>query len=162
MNKLTTWDNAIKFCLPGVKEDCNEKTYCLDDLLKNTKKGLIVYFYPKDNTPWCTTEAVDFSNNIEKIEELWFKIVGISKDNINSHCKFIEKHWLKILLLSDQSTEVMKKYWAWWEKKSYWKITEWVIRSTFIIWKDGKILKSYYNVRAKWHVEKVIKDLENL
>jgi peroxiredoxin Q/BCP len=160
--KLQSWDIAPDFCLPGVEKDCKEKQYCLKNLLEESKKGIILYFYPRDNTPWCTTEAKDFTTYKKQFENLGYNIIGISKDSINSHCKFIQKHDLTIPLLSDTTTEIMKQYWAWWEKKMYGKTTQGVIRSTFIIWKNGKILKSYYNVRAKGHVEKLLKEIEKL
>ncbi len=160
--KLKNWDKAPNFCLHSVSWDCDIKKVCLENLLKNSQNWIILYFYPKDNTPWCTTEAIDFSNNIEKIKKLGFDVIGISKDSIESHCKFIKKHWLKIKLLSDETTETIKKYWAWWEKKRFWKVTYWTIRSTFIIGKDWTILKAYYNVKAKGHVEKILKDLEKI
>ena len=134
--KLLSWDIAPDFCLPGVNNNCEEKLYCSQNLLKSTKKWIILYFYPKDNTSGCTTEAKDFAKYKEYIQKLGYSIVWISKDSIDSHCKFIQKHNISIPLLSDTTTEVIKQYWVWWKKKMYEKIKEWIIRSTFIIWKD--------------------------
>ncbi len=130
----------------------------LKDILSNSDKT-ILYFYPKDNTPWCTIENKDFTCLKEKFKEKWVSIIWVSKDSIESHKKFTEKHELTIDLISDQELTLHKELLAYWEKNNYWKIVMWVIRSTFLVDKEWNILKEYRNVRAKWHAERVLREL---
>lgn len=123
---------------------------------------VILYFYPKDNTPGCTTEACDFSSEIDKFDELNAKIIGISKDSIKSHKNFQIKHNLKITLLSDEQKEVHRAYGAWGVKKMYGKEMEGTIRSTFIIDPNGEIVAEFKNVKVKGHIEAVKKRLMEL
>lgn len=116
-------------------------------------KRVIVYFYPRANTPGCTKEACDFRDNLEAFDA----VIGISPDSPEKLAKFREDHNLNFLLLSDPDKEVMKAYGAFGEKKNYGKIVQGVIRSTFII-NDGTIEKAMYNVRATGHVGRVLKD----
>ncbi len=118
-------------------------------------KWVVLYFYPKDNTPGCTTEAVTFSQCLSEFHEKNCEVVGISKDSIDSHCKFIKKHSLKVTLLSDTELEMMKNYSAYGKKKFMGKEYMGTIRSTFIVDPDGIIKKAWYNVRVKGHVDKV-------
>jgi len=133
-----------------------EKIVKLKDILGNKN---ILYFYPKDNTPWCTKENKDFTNFKNEFGKLWYKIIWVSKDDIDSHKKFMEKQWLNIDLISDQNLILHKELWVWWEKKNYWKTLMWVIRSTFIIDKNWEVLKEFRNVRATWHVERLLKEI---
>lgn len=133
-----------------------EKTIKLKDILEDKN---IIYFYPKDNTPWCTKENKDFTNFKSEFENLWYKIIWVSKDSIDSHKKFIEKQWLNIDLISDENLILHKELWVYWEKKNYWKTFMWVIRSTFIVDKNWAILKEFRNVKATWHVERLLKEL---
>ena len=146
---------AYNFCLPN--QDNIE--ICLRDL---KGKWIVLYFYPKDNTPGCTTEAKEFSNLLDEFEKLGAVVIGISPDSPKKHSNFIEKHNLTITLLSDTEKEVLKAYGAWGKKKMYGKEYEGVIRSTFIINPEGEIVKEYKNVRAKGHATKVLEDLKNL
>lgn len=123
---------------------------------------LVLYFYPKDNTPGCTTEATDFSTLIDDFKSLNVKIVGVSKDSVKSHSNFIAKHNLKIELLSDPDLEAIKAYKVWGIKKNFGKEYEGLIRSTFLIDPQGKIAKSWTNVRAKGHVERVLKETKKI
>ena len=123
---------------------------------------IVLYFYPKDNTPGCTTEACDFTNEFEEFQNLDSVVIGISPDSPEKHQKFIEKHSLKITLLSDEEKKVLKEYQAWGLKKNFGKEYEGVIRSTYIISPDGKIYHSWKNVRVKGHVEIVKKRLVKL
>ena len=119
----------------------------------------ILYFYPKDNTPWCSLEARDFSCMKKEFENKWIKIYWISKDSLDSHKKFIDKLNLNIDLITDPELELHKELWAYWEKNNYWKLVMWVIRSTFIFDKKWELLKEYKNVSAKWHAERVLKEI---
>ncbi len=149
-------DRAPEFCLQGIDEGGEEKTFCLKDLLTGS---LILYFYPKDDTPGCTQEACDFRDHLSALVGKGIKVVGVSPDNIASHKKFKEKYGLNFILLSDVNKEVAKAYGAYGKKKVYGKETEGIIRSTFFIDQEGKIVKAWYNVKAKGHVEKVIQEL---
>ena len=146
---------AAEFCLPNQ----DETEICLRDL---AGKWIILYFYPKDNTPGCTTEACDFTEAIEEFEDLDAVILGVSPDSPKKHRNFIEKKNLKITLLSDENKDVIKAYGVWGIKKMYGKEYEGVIRSTFIISPDGEIVAEWKNVRVKGHVEKVKQKLKEL
>lgn len=150
-------EKAIDFCLPGIDENGNEINFCLKDYL-NKGKDIILYFYPKDDTPGCTTEACDFRDNLNILNN-YAIVVGVSPDSIESHKKFKEKYNLNFILLSDKDKSVMKSYGAYGEKVMYGKKTEGVIRSTFIISPDGTIKKAWKNVKAKGHVQQILKFL---
>lgn len=122
-------------------------------------KKIILYFYPKDNTPGCTIEACDFSEDYEKFSEKNAVIIGISPDSVKSHTNFIQKYNLKHILLSDSEKEISRIYGAWGIKKNYGKEYEGIIRSTFVIDEKGKIIKIYKNVKAKNHAQKVLEEL---
>lgn len=123
-------------------------------------KWVVLYFYPKDNTPGCTIEAVDFTKLQKEIPDV--AILGVSPDSSESHKKFIEKQQLSVTLLSDPDKEVLKKYGAWGLKKNYGKEYEGVIRSTFLINPEGEIVKEWKNVKAKGHAAKVFEALSKL
>ena len=125
-------------------------------------KAVILYFYPKDSTPGCTTEACDFRDNSGVIKEGNAEILGISLDSINSHEKFIEKNDLPFLLLSDPDHKVCEMYGVWQLKKNYGKEYMGIVRSTFLIDKDQNIVKEWRNVRVKNHVEEVTEELKKL
>jgi len=140
--------------------DFEEKNLKLKDILSKYPKT-ILYFYPKDNTPGCSVENIDFTKYREEFEKMWIWVVWVSKDIISSHKNFVEKKNLKVDLISDFSLDLHKELWAYWEKNNYWKIVMWVIRSTFLIKNDWTVLKEWRNVRAKWHVERLLKELKN-
>jgi len=150
-------EKAIDFCLPGIDEKGNEINFCLKDYL-GKYKDIILCFYPKDDTPGCTTEACDFRDNLNILQNYTI-VVGVSPDSIESHKKFKEKYGLNFILLFDKNKEVMKQYGAYGKKVMYGKETEGVIRSTFIISPDGSIKKAWKNVKAKGHVEQILKFL---
>jgi peroxiredoxin Q/BCP len=134
---------------------------------KVTLKGLaghwvVLYFYPKDDTPGCTTEACEFTDGIQDFRDLDAVVYGCSPDSPESHRSFIEKHGLEVGLLSDPTHEVMEAYGAWGEKNMYGKVTVGVIRSTVIINPDGVIAHRWKRVGAKGHAEKVKQKLEEL
>ena len=132
----------------------------LNDILAGADKTLL-YFYPKDNTPGCTVENKDFTCLKSQFEDLWIKLVWVSKDSIDSHKRFVEKQELNIDLLSDPELTLHKELWAFWEKNNYWKIVQGVIRSTFLVDSKWNILEEYRNIRAKWHAERLLKELQN-
>ncbi|WP_456452681.1 thioredoxin-dependent thiol peroxidase [Hydrogenimonas sp.] len=146
---------APEFCLPNQ----DEVEICLRDL---KGKWVVLYFYPKDLTPGCTTEACDFTEAMPDFEELDAVILGVSPDSPEKHRKFIEKKGLKITLLSDENKEVLKAYGAWGLKKMYGREFEGVIRSTFLIDPEGKVAAVWPKVRVKGHVEAVKQKLEEL
>lgn len=123
-------------------------------------KWVVLYFYPKDNTPGCTTEAVDFTTLQKEAPDV--VILGVSPDSPESHRSFIEKQNLTVTLLSDPDKEVLKKYGAWGLKKNYGREYEGVIRSTFLINPKGEIVKEWKNVKAKGHAARVFDALVKL
>tara|TARA_B100000424_G_scaffold70757_1_gene52468 strand:- start:450 stop:914 length:465 start_codon:yes stop_codon:yes gene_type:complete len=131
--------------------------------LKNIKKkNIILYFYPKDDTPGCTLESKDFSKLNSMINKNNTVVLGISKDNMESHLKFKKKYKLKFNLLSDEKLSVIKKYGVWGMKSFLGKKYKGVIRSTFLINSKGKIHKIWSNVRVKDHAKSVFEELKNI
>ena len=122
-------------------------------------KNVVLYFYPKDNTPGCTTEACEFSANYDQFIKNDTVIIGVSPDSVKSHVGFIAKQNLKHILLSDEDKEISKLYGVWQVKKNYGKEYLGIARSTFVIGKDRKIVKIYKSVKAKDHATKVLADL---
>lgn len=123
-------------------------------------KKVILYFYPKDNTPGCTTEACDFRDNITTINDLNAVVLGISKDNLNSHNKFIEKFNLPFVLLSDEDKVACELYDVIKEKNMYGRKTLGIERSTFIIDENGTLMKEFRKVKVKGHIEEVLEALK--
>ena len=123
---------------------------------------VVIYFYPKDDTPGCTLETNDFNKLLPKFNKLKCKVLGISKDNIKSHHKFKKKFKIKFDLLSDEKIDVIKKYKVWGKKKFMGREFMGIIRSTFLIDKKGKILKIWKNVKVKNHAIEVLNVLESL
>ncbi len=146
---------AKDFSLPD--QNGNKKS------LKDYKgKYVILYFYPKDNTPGCTTEANEFTKLSKEFNKLGAEIIGVSPDSCGSHERFIKKHNLKITLLSDEKHELAKKYDAYGKKKFMGREYEGIIRSTFIISPEREIIKEWRNVKAKGHAEEVLKTLKEI
>jgi len=131
----------------------------LADISQN--KNIILYFYPADNTPGCTTENKDFTCLKQDFIKLWYLPVWISKNSIESHKNFREKQGLDIDLITDSELTLHKALWVYGEKNNYWKKVMWVIRSTFIIDKAWEIVKEYRNIKATWHAERLLKELKN-
>jgi len=153
--KLEAGVDAPEFCLPN-QDDIE---ICLRDL---KGKWIVLYFYPRDNTPGCTTEACDFTEAAPDFSNLNAVILGVSADSTKKHRNFIEKKDLGITLLSDESTQMMQKYGVWQLKKNYGKEYMGIVRSTFIINPEGKIAEAMYNIRVKEHVAKVKARLKEL
>jgi peroxiredoxin Q/BCP len=125
-------------------------------------KYLVVYFYPKDNTPGCTIEAQDFNKARAQLQKLGATVVGVSKDSLESHCKFRDKYALKFPLLSDPEGKTIEKYGAWGEKVLYGKRSLGIIRSTVIVGPDGKVKKVFPKVKVNGHVDAVIDAIKAL
>lgn len=154
MDMITPLKQAPEFILPG----SDEKSHSLKDYLG---KNVVLYFYPKDNTPGCTTEALDFKAHINDFSSLNTVVLGISKDSIKSHCKFIDKHELNFILLADEEKEVCSLYDVLKEKNMYGKKTIGIERSTFIINTSGYIVNQYRKVKVAGHVESIIEYIKN-
>ncbi len=124
------------------------------------KKNVVLYFYPKDMTPGCTTEACDFKDNHKKFKDT--VILGVSLDSPERHQKFIAKHELPFDLISDADQKVVNKYGVWQEKSMYGKKFMGIVRSTFVIDKKGVIRKIFPKVKVKGHIEEVLQALKEL
>ncbi len=146
---------APDFCLPNQ----DETEICLRDL---RGKWVVLYFYPKDNTPGCTKEAIDFSEHLPDFNELDAVILGVSPDSPKKHRNFIEKKNLKITLLSDENKEVLEKYGVWQLKKMYGREYMGVVRTTYLIDPEGKVAARWDKVKVKGHAEKVKEKLKEL
>lgn len=151
--RLEIGDQAPAFTLPN---DSGETTSLAD----YQGKRMLVYFYPRANTPGCTTEACDFRDSLTQLNDLGIEVVGISPDTVDKLVAFREKNNLTFPLLADPDKNVLKEWGAFGEKKNYGKIVEGVIRSTFLVGTDGTIELALYNVRATGHVARVIRELE--
>lgn len=119
-------------------------------------KNVVLYFYPKDMTPGCTTEACDFRDQSEAFSDLNTVILGVSPDPVEKHQKFTDKYGLPFLLLADTEHEVAEKYEAWQLKKNFGKEYMGLVRSTYVIDKEGKIAKTWPKVKVKGHVEEAL------
>ena len=146
---------AANFALPST----NKKNFTLKESLG---KYVVLYFYPKDDTPGCTIETNDFNKLYSKFKKLDCEVYGISKDNIKSHDKFREKYKIKFDLLSDEEIKVLKKYKVWAKKKFMGREFMGIVRTTFLIDKKGKTLKVWNNVKVKDHAKEVLETLEIL
>lgn len=143
---------ASSFALP----DSKGNTISLDDF---RGKWVVLYFYPKDETPGCTVEACSLRDAREVLTDMGAVVIGVSRDDAKSHEKFIAKHDLNFILLTDSEHEVMEKYGAW-GKKMYGR--DGVLRKTFIINPDGMVVKVYGRVTPLGHGEQIINDLKTL
>ena len=132
--------------------------YSLDDLI-GEGKTIVLYFYPKDNTPGCTIQACDFRDNISILQSKDIIVLGVSKDSASSHEKFVSKYDLNFPLLIDTDLSIHKSYGVWQEKINYGKKYMGTVRSTFVIGPDGTLEWLGYNVKAKGHVEKLMHEL---
>ena len=132
------------------------------EINKNLDQYLAIYFYPRDNTPGCTNEANDFAKLYKEFKKLNCEIIGISKDDIESHKKFINKFKIPFQLLSDEKVIVLKKYGAWGEKSMYGKKFMGIKRTTVLINPKGKIIKIWNNVKVKDHAKEVLNLLKEV
>lgn len=125
-------------------------------------KWVVVYFYPKDDTPGCTKEACSFRDNFEAFKNRGISVFGISKDSQASHKKFVDKFNLNFSLLSDESLETIKAYDSWGEKKFMGRTFEGILRNTYVIDPQGIIRKVYENVKPEDHAQEILRDILNL
>jgi len=125
-------------------------------------KKLVLFFYPRDNTPGCTLENIDFSNQIKAFARAGAEILGVSKDTAAKHDNFKNKHGLKVSLASDEETDVIERYGSWVEKNMYGKKKMGIERSTFVIDEKGVVRKIWRKVRVKGHVDEVLAAVREL
>jgi len=156
LTDLKPGDKAPDFNMP-VSGDQGVRT-----LADYAGKNLILYFYPKDNTPGCTTEALEFTANKSNFSDLNTEIIGVSRDSLKKHDNFIAKKELKILLGADLDGRVTEDYGVWVEKSMYGKTYMGIQRATFLIGPEGDLLEVWPKVRVKGHVEAVLERLREL
>jgi peroxiredoxin Q/BCP len=149
MSNLKTGDKAPNF--EGVNQ--NGDSIKLEDF---SGKKLILYFYPKDNTPGCTAESCDLNDNYDSWLEKGFEVVGVSPDSEKSHLKFIVKFGLKFNLIADTEKEILQAYGAWGLKKLYGREYMGVLRKTFVIDENGVIIEVFEKVKTKEHTNQII------
>ena len=149
--RLEKGDSAPAFSLTNDKGD----VVSLSDYAGRT---VLVYFYPRANTPGCTTEACDFTEKLSDFNDAEVEVIGISPDSPEALAKFRADHDLRIELLSDPDKSVMTAWGAYGEKQNYGKTVVGVIRSTFLVGQDGTITQAQYNVRASGHVGRILRD----
>ena len=148
--ELNVGDKAPDFSLPA----STGETISLKDYLGTNR--VVLYFYPKDNTPGCTKEACSFRDNLDNIEAKDTVVLGVSKDSLKSHDKFINKFNLNFPLLSDEDHKVAEAYGAWGEKSMYGKTYLGMIRKTFVIGKDGTLEHVFHKVKSAGHGEEIL------
>lgn len=149
MSDLAPGDKAPDFSMPAD----NGGTVSLSDF---AGKFVVLYFYPKDDTPGCTKEAIGFTEQIQAFEGAGATVIGVSKDTVAKHGKFRDKHDLKVILASDADSDVTERYGAWVEKKMYGKTYMGIERCTFLIGPDGVIKLVWRKVKVPGHVDTVL------
>ncbi|MCH9852760.1 MAG: thioredoxin-dependent thiol peroxidase [Alphaproteobacteria bacterium] len=157
MTQLEIGNKAPDFSLPADNINGGGKTYTLNNF---KGKNLVLYFYPKDDTSGCTKQAIAFTENLEEFEVLNCAVFGVSKDAIKAHDKFIDKHQLKIPLLSDPDTVTCQAYGVWVEKSMYGRKYMGVERSTFLIDASGNISNIWRKVKVPNHEQEVLNALK--
>ncbi len=146
---------AFDFSLPDQNGD-------LHKLSDYRGQFVVLYFYPKDETPGCTVEACSFRDNQDVFKTNGMVILGVSKDTVASHKKFAQKHNLRFTIFSDVEKKVIKKYKAWGEKKFLGRTYEGTLRKTYLIDKEGNIVKEYEKVNPLTHAVEILKDKEEV
>lgn len=152
MNKINEGDKAPNF----EGKDQHGKTVKLSDF---SGKKLVLYFYPKDDTPGCTAEACNLRDNYALLQSKGIEIIGVSADNESKHQKFISKYDLPFALLADTEHEVIKAFGVWGEKKFMGKVYDGIHRVTYVIGEDGTVLKRFDKVETKAHAEQILEAL---
>ncbi|MEM7403357.1 MAG: peroxiredoxin [Myxococcota bacterium] len=146
---------APRCCLPG-SDGC-------DHTIGGPSSHItVVYFYPKDMTPGCTTQAVEFNALLPQFQACNARVYGVSRDSIESHRRFCERHNLAFVLLSDADKKALQAYGAWGEKSMYGKIFMGILRQTFVIDQQGVVLQKWLKVRAKGHAQEVLQAVQQL
>ena len=148
-------NKAPNFDLPST----SNKKYSLKNSIG---KYVVLYFYPKDDTPGCTIETNEFNKLLSKFKKLECEVFGISKDSLKSHDKFKDKYKIKFDLLADEELKVLKKYKVWKKKKFMGREFMGVVRTTYLLDKKGQILKIWNNVKAKDHAKEVLETLKGI
>ena len=151
---LEVGQSAPRFsCLDSVGNKHDLEQYMADG------KNVILYFYPKDSTPGCTTQACDFRDDMARLSSHGYKVFGVSKDSVKSHENFINKQELNFPLLMDEDGAIHEAFGTWRMKKNYGKEYMGCARSTFVIGEDGNLIFARYNVKAKGHVSMLMREL---
>jgi peroxiredoxin Q/BCP len=153
MITLQVGDKAPDF----VAKNQDDNTISLNDF---KGKKLILYFYPKDNTPGCTAEACNLNDNYSELTEKGFEVIGVSPDSIESHQKFIAKYNLSFHLIADAEKEVINKYGVWGKKNMYGKKTMGLLRTTFLIDEEGNIQHIFKRVQTKDHTNQILQKVK--
>jgi thioredoxin-dependent peroxiredoxin len=146
---------APDFTLP----DQNNQIHSLGDY---RGKWLVVYFYPRDNTPGCTREACSFRDGRDALRDAGIEVVGISKDTVASHKKFVDKYNLNFTLLADPDLTTIKDYKSWGTKKLYGREFQGTLRNTYLINPEGEIVKTYEKVKPQDHAHQILQDFAAL
>ena len=133
----------------------------LQEMVANTDKGLIVYFYPKDDTPSCTIQATEFTTHLHDFDDLGYDIIGVSRDDIDSHEKFIKKYDLQIPLISDTDETLCQHFDVIKEKNMYGNVTMGLVRSAFVFDKNGDLTHAQRNLRAKDYTSRLLTILQS-
>ena len=150
----------IKLKAPSfVSESTSKSNYSLKNSLG---KYVVLYFYPKDNTPGCIIETNDFNKLLSNFHKLNCEVYGISKDSLESHFKFKDKYKIKFDLLADENLKILKKFKVWGKKKFMGREFMGTIRSTYLIDKKGIIIKAWDNVKVKDHAKEVLETLKSI
>ena len=144
---------------PDFTAESTHGTIHLVELLKETEKGVIVYFYPKASTPGCTKEACDFRDSLNSLKGVGYSVIGISADQMGALKRFADKQSLNFPLVSDPDHEILESWGAWGEKKNYGRTSIGIIRSTIVVDPAGIVMKALYNVKATGHVARLRREL---
>ena len=152
---ISEGDTAPTFTLPTDSGEVNTADF-------KGKKNIVVYFYPKDDTPGCTTEGKDFRDHAEAFAAADTEIIGISKDSVEKHCTFKAKYDFNFTLASDEDSDVCEQFGVWVEKNMYGKKYMGIQRATFLINKDGVVAKSWPKVKVPGHVAEVLEAAQAL
>lgn len=153
LKTMNTGDIAPGFTLP----DKDGKMISLSDF---AGKNVVLYFYPKDNTPGCTRQACGFAANFSEFEKRDIVVIGVSRDSSTSHRRFAEKHNLPFILLSDPELQAIRAYGVWQEKKLYGKVSMGIVRTTFIIGRDGTVVKVMPKVKPDTNAAEVLAEFD--
>ena len=154
MNALETGCKA-----PDFTAETTQGTLSLSDLLASSKRGVIIYFYPKASTPGCTKQACDFRDSLASLTGSGYSVIGVSADSMAALERFTEKQSLTFPLASDPDHDILQAYGAWGEKKNYGRTYVGIIRSTVVVDPDGTVALAQYNVKATGHVGRLRKTL---